>query len=786
MAAPLARHRVATALLPALVLTSGFCGISYEILYTKLLGNLLGNQFAINAAVLLTFLLGIGLGTLLAHRFLRWLWLIEASIGLYAAGMVLAYPAIDRLVYGALPALGASLPATVATSLLLLAAPAVLIGASLPIFTAYLTSLRDTHVFSITYAVYNVGAALTAVALEFVLLRAWGLRATTLALSGLNVAVALALLAMTRSLPLVPLPPPGRIRFPASLLLALAVASVGSAVFQLLMIKLTEFVLGPYNETFALVLATVLLGLTLGSVCVGRFGLSFRGALLLCLAGLGFTLAALPTLVVLYALLYPAAAGAYPALVTLKFSLVFALMGVPAVGFGATIPALLGRYEHVARESGQLLFVSSVANAFGFLLMAFVLHRSFDYGALLLLVAATAAAAIWIHGGSRRAVLAGLGLLALLAFLQRTVWDEGLLYVGHTSFHSLGALRHVDGQRDLPAERFKGAEDVFAIIERNGEPHFFINGYFSIPLNSSSEKIVGALSSMLAPRGDDALVLGVGSGATAGTVGLVFENTDAVEINAVVLENLYRMKQYNFDIEQQPGTRIVHDDGVRFVKSGDKRYSLILNTVTTPLYFSSSKLYTRDFLSAVRERLQPDGVYVTWLDWRVGDRGVDIILSTLSEQFGECWIANLTTGYFLLACSNAPMRLHRFAEVAGNPTLRETFESEYDLPLRLIPYALLSTEALALRSPGGAPINTLDRPVLEHEMARLQANAAIEGFQKRLGKEIALGRLPSQLRRSMPWTSGDFNRYQKIREREMRELIERSRPDLLEAAPAPR
>ena len=289
MAAPLARHRVAKALLPALVLTSGFCGISYEILYTKLLGNLLGNQFAINAAVLLTFLLGIGLGTLLAHRFLRWLWLIEASIGLYAAGMVLAYPAIDRLVYGALPALGASLPATVATSLLLLAAPAVLIGASLPIFTAYLTSLRDTHVFSITYAVYNVGAALTAVALEFVLLRAWGLRATTLALSGLNVAVALALLAMTRSLPLVPLPPPGRIRFPASLLLALAVASVGSAVFQLLMIKLTEFVLGPYNETFALVLATVLLGLTLGSVCVGRFGLSFRGALLLCLAGLGFT-----------------------------------------------------------------------------------------------------------------------------------------------------------------------------------------------------------------------------------------------------------------------------------------------------------------------------------------------------------------------------------------------------------------------------------------------------------------------------------------------------------------
>ena len=41
-------------LLPVLLLVSGFCGISYEILYTKLLGNLLGDQFTISAAVPLT------------------------------------------------------------------------------------------------------------------------------------------------------------------------------------------------------------------------------------------------------------------------------------------------------------------------------------------------------------------------------------------------------------------------------------------------------------------------------------------------------------------------------------------------------------------------------------------------------------------------------------------------------------------------------------------------------------------------------------------------------------
>ena len=64
-----------------LLLASGFCGISYEILYGRALGNLIGDQFAVSSAVLLTFLLGIGFGTLHAHRLWKHLWAIEAGIG---------------------------------------------------------------------------------------------------------------------------------------------------------------------------------------------------------------------------------------------------------------------------------------------------------------------------------------------------------------------------------------------------------------------------------------------------------------------------------------------------------------------------------------------------------------------------------------------------------------------------------------------------------------------------------------------------------------------------------
>src|SRR5262247_2413226 len=72
------------AFFPVLLFFSGYCGISYEVLYARFLGNLVGDQFAVVASVLLTFLLGIGLGTLVAHALWRYLWAIEAAIGLYA------------------------------------------------------------------------------------------------------------------------------------------------------------------------------------------------------------------------------------------------------------------------------------------------------------------------------------------------------------------------------------------------------------------------------------------------------------------------------------------------------------------------------------------------------------------------------------------------------------------------------------------------------------------------------------------------------------------------------
>ena len=293
---------------------------------------------------------------------------------------------------------------------------------------------------------------------------------------------------------------------------------------------------------------------------------------------------------------------------------------------------------------------------------------------------------------------------------------------------------------------------------------FFINGYVSFPLSSVSETMVGALSSSFAPRTDTALVLGVASGATAGTVGLIFDHVDAVEINAVVLENLFRMAEYNFDIENLPSVNIVHDDGIRFIKTTKTKYSLIVNSVSKPLYFSSSKLYTRDFLESVSSRLKPDGVYTTWLDRKIGDRGIDIILKTLKGTFENCWLAYLKSSYYLLACSNADIGLKSLGKVVDNVQLKNYFAEKHTLPIDLIRYSVLSTNAYALRSREGARVNTLDFPVLEHEMARLDRDLTrLIRFKQLLIDRLDLRDVRDTLVGHVRWEAAEFVFWSDIR-----------------------
>ncbi len=716
-----------------LMLASGFAGISYEILYGRVLGNLIGDQFAVSAAILITFLLGIGIGSRLAWLFWSYLWLIEAAIGLCGAAFALGGETLDTLLYAGLPMLPGGLTGSIMACVVLLIMPAFLIGCSLPLFAGYMGRLTAGPVFSRVYAVYNTGAALTAMLIEYLLIRWLGIQGAMLGFAALNLLVAVVLrlgFASVRRLSDAEQSGDGKIS--RRQWLGLIPVSMASAVFQLLMIKLAEMILGPFRESFAIVLSIVLIGIAAGALLVRRLGLKFSTVLLLAMFGILMLIGGVEWVSALYAGWYEKAAESYLTAVLLKWLCLALLMGLPAIAFGATIPALLhNREQDVSRQSGQLLFVSSMANVAGFLLMVFFLHRYLDYGAQLIVIGALISLSLLSDiRTAMRPALASVCMLAGMGAVFYQHWDEDLLYISYTNFRSPERLERARANYSFP-EKFKGYQDVFSINWKHGKPYFFINGYTSIPLNNPSEKVVGALSSIYAPATDQALVLGLGSGATASVVGKLFEQTDVVEINPVVRENLFRMKRWNFDIETNPRVNIIVDDAIHYTRATDKNYSLILNTVTTPLYFSSAKLYTRDFFQVVKKRLSADGVYVTWMDARAGDKGVDIILNTIADSFQYTALLYIKSSYFLLICSDSPVTVRQSAALNVHAFLHADFLKSFGILTDWLKYQLLHTQVVDLVADPGQPLNEANYPALEFQMARLRGRG-IPKFKDRL------------------------------------------------------
>lgn len=746
-----AKTQPKASLFPFLLLLSGFAGISYELLYARLLGNIMGDQWVVSAAILLTFLLGIGIGTRYAFHLWRHLWLIEVCIGLYAIGFALGIDLIEAWLYSSRSFFGQGLGTSLLQCILLLAPVTILIGCSLPLFAGYLSRLSPGLAFARAYTWHSFGAALTILLVEFWLMRQVGLQTTVFSIASINFLVAaLAWFGYGELRQQAP-QALNYIKLQRHQLIALALLSIASAIFQLWLVKIAEFLLGPFRESFALVLALVLLGIAIGTWLVRRFKLSFKHVVLANLAGLIWLIASFNQLVELYASLYPHASDSAVQIFMLKLGLLTLLAGLPAISFGATIPALITSQKHVARESGHLLFISSLANAVGFLLMVFVLHQHFAYGTLITIITILSALGLFIYWrGHKLAILTSAGFLATVVICQINLWNEDILYIGHDKLHSTAEFESTK-LKTKNIKLFKGPQDVFSLNAlSDGRTFLHINGYRSMNINKPHEQMVGAISSQFSPRTDKALVLGVGSGATAATVGLMFDHVDAVEINAVLIDNLDLMSEANFNITQADNINIIHDDGIHFTKVSNQKYPLIINTVTTPLYFSSSKLYTIDFLQTITQSLAPDGVYVTWVDTRIGDRGMDITLNTLSRVFKHCALNYLNTGYYLLLCSQQELTIHQPKLIANTSKLHDYLLHRFGIIPEVLPYSLLTGKAFELVGNSYTPINTLDYPALEFEMAQLQEGNLIQ-FYERLTAHMQISDVETILKPATLW-----------------------------------
>ena len=612
----------------AIFVASGAAGLIYQVVWSRELVLVFGNTTQAVATIVTAFLACLGLGSLLggrlADRTSRPLPLYGAlELGIAACGLVLPFVFgrlgdVYRGAYGQLLENPAQLTAVRFALAFAAVAPATLLmGMTLPVLARHLVrSLEETgHRLGELYAANTLGAMAGTLLAGFLLIEFLGLQLTSYVAVLLNLlAGAVALLLARREAPQPPdagpAAPAGRPTARRRVVLgATFVSGFVALALEVLWTRMLAEGTGSNIYIFTGILAVYLAGIGLGSALYRRWsapGRDLVGVLGLCLAGVGLT--ALVTVV-----LGSGVAGRYPFLVE---TVVVLLPATVLMGYGFPLAGrLVTRSTAETGGSVGLLYAANTAGSIlGSFSAAFILAGTIGTNGSVLLLGALdllvgAALVVTEPAWRARAVRlagAGLALAAVLALaasslelpVTRTVTENALRKTGQPVTH---------------------AEDELATVDTVAEPGYgkrLLVGGVGMTSLTVDTKLMAYLPKALRPEAKDFLVICFGMGSTYRSGLKLGLRTDAVELSPTVPS---RMPVFFPDADgflHHPNGKVTISDGRNYVRLSRKRYDMIAVDPAPPIESAGSVvLYTREFLTEGRARLNPGGVFLLWVPY---------------------------------------------------------------------------------------------------------------------------------------------------------------------------
>lgn len=699
-------HAASPALLiPALLLfVSGAAALVYQVLWIKQLSLVVGVEVYAITTGISAFFAGLALGGWL---FGRWADRLQQPVLLYAGlevvVAVLGVGATFAMSLAASPFAWLEQHIGLAAWLLpfaLVGIPALLMGGTLPVLVRSLAT-DPQHLGKAggqLYAANTAGAIAGTLLAAFVLIATLGVRGSALAAAMLNLLAAAGALWFQRhrSLPAVAPAKHTSSKTPDRLALWLYSIAGGVALgYEVVWSQSIVQFMSTRTYAFAVVLATYLTGLFLGSVLLARrverirdpwgvFGLLIAGAGLVALleiALLGRWLVVAQSLAETWVLSLGASElpGMSARFAVAALSIVF----VPTLLLGAAFPLALrlsvGR-ERVGQDVGAVVAFNTLGGIVGVMLCGFVLIPWLGLVRTLGLLAIVAAGIGYFavrkgHGvkkGRRQAVVA-IGLLSVAVAV-------------FTPVNKLASL--LPGARNATLAFYEEGRGgtVAVVTQGKGQKAFqrlYIQGVSNTgdAMPSLRYMRIQALLPLLIHNGEprSALVIGFGTGITAGALtrypGL--EHRVVAELLPSVVKAAQLFKG-NFNAAADPGVDVRLRDGRQELLRNPQRYDLITLEPPPPSAAGVVNLYSRDFYQLAASRLEKQGLVAQWLP--LPTQNIDDSRSLVRSFLDVFPYANVWTSEFhemLLVGSMEPIALdaakisERFQQDSVRSTLQD-------------------------------------------------------------------------------------------------------------------
>ena len=235
---------------------------------------------------------------------------------------------------------------------------------------------------------------------------------------------------------------------------------------------------------------------------------------------------------------------------------------------------------------------------------------------------------------------------------------------------------------------------------------------------------------MFVPRFGEALVIGLGTGTTAGTLSTFpWKRIDVLEISPAIVDAARRFfAGPNRNVFHDPRLHVVLDDARNHLLVHDGRYDLISMELSSVWFAGASSLYSSEYYRLVRAHLADDGVFQQWVQLHhIQVHAFATLLNTLRREFEHVALF-YGGGQGVLVSSKRPLRWsrERAGRLEGEPGISETLPD--DRQLETLPNdILLLDESLdrfladAATRAGKRPedmVSTDDNLYLEYETPR--------------------------------------------------------------------
>ncbi len=674
------RRRLPTFLLVCgLFIFSGAAGLILQVIWARRLALVFGSTVHSAATTAAAFLLGLGIGAYLAGRLargslLRLFGLLELGVAAASLTVTWVIPQVTPLA----AVLTSSLqdqPAVLGLVrfclvFLILLVPCVLMGATLPVLTEFFTIQFPAgfgRVLGTLYTVNTLGAALGALATDFILVRYLGVFESALCAVAFDTVVGLSALGLSGSLSQ-EAPAKSQIgSIPLQARALLVVSGFCGLALEIVWVRMLVFFNGTDIYSFAVVLAAYLIGLVIGSFVISRFldrveSLHHLIALLL----MAVAWASLTTLW--------GAAWVSPTkdwLVGLglgddlaRIAVNICLLLLPTVLLGALFPAITKLVYDFGSSAGDTVGRAYLWNTlgaiFGSLGAGFVLLPTFGLQVSLLVIVVLLAIASLVTAVGERGLYAwGAGVATLLL----------LLVVARIPGELLNRLLY---QEDYSKITFQ-AEDHYGSIallktyyplERTHHHNLSVDGFTMMANSLRSQRYATMLVTIPAvvhPQPEDVLVvcLGLANSVRAATQLKEVKKVDCVELSPTVARAISTL-DYTKPVLSSPKLNLRFGDGRNFLLTTDRRYDIITAEPPPPHHAGVVNLYSKEYFELCRSRLKPGGMVAHWLPIAIMSRFESkTVIRAFSEVFPNTYIWSATDYHLCLVGSLEPMAIPR-------------------------------------------------------------------------------------------------------------------------------